>query len=745
MGDRLFKLARDVGWLNLVDRNAKTDEPVYAFFHANFQEYFAARAIDDWDYFLPREHNNLNPKPVRNTYQIFEPQWKEVICLWLGREQVSKQHKEEFIKALVEFEDGCWYFYRLRAYLLVAAGIAEFRECSLRDEIVGLIVDWSFLFCYPPSTNIDSEKRISDRGEAQYYGFLPARESYDNLLKWVESGWQKSAPSIKAAREVLKETDRETAISLLVALLESNKNTDWQDIALLLGQIDPSHEIVIPLIVDIIVDDFNEPDFIREMVEELQQIDPCNEAVIAFLVEQILNESLFHGDNIFQAAESLAKLDPGNKRATAHLIKELQTAEHEYNRWLAATSLGKIDLGNKFAIATLESLIESTKKDCRSKEFLTYPGALDKTVGYDLEDFAFFKNLCLLSARSLGEIDPGNEIAISTLIQLIDPNQNEFILDDETRCYVAESLGRIDPGNEKAIAVLIELIQTTEDWETRSEAVSILEQIGTGNEMAIAALVKLIQAADDDAICRNVAESLGKIDPGNETAITALIELILNGWDEDELAANSLEAILQGNHYPKVVTALHHYMTDRVFKDNFFFYHSCHDVIWRCAQNMSYLDFYQAWHGDSPPVQLLENQFTDIASQLQPTAKTYPITINAQALEGETDTSAIAQELCNQIYLSAFPDELEIPEVSNAPQLKRLIPQIKKQLQKQNLALILDKCEPNQAQVTFCRKLSDVLHIAWITNEPIEPPLRGFLPNQPNQLSAIQSWIDEID
>jgi hypothetical protein len=171
-----------------------------------------------------------------------------------------------------------------------------------------------------------------------------------------------------------------------------------------------------------------------------------------------------------------------------------------------------------------------------------------------------------------------------------------------------------------------------------------------------------------------------------------------------------------------------------------------------CAQNMPYPDFYRAWRGndnipigDSSIAQTLEKQFTSIAEQLQPTAKTYPIVINAQALEGETDTSAIAQELCNQIHLTAFPDELEIPEVSNAPQLKRLIPQIKKQVQKQNLALILDKCEQNQEQVTFCRKLSDVLHIAWITNQPLEPPLRGFLPNQPNLLSAIQSWIDEID
>jgi predicted NACHT family NTPase len=41
MTERLFKLARDVGWLNLVDRD------VYAFFHPNFQEYFAALVIDD--------------------------------------------------------------------------------------------------------------------------------------------------------------------------------------------------------------------------------------------------------------------------------------------------------------------------------------------------------------------------------------------------------------------------------------------------------------------------------------------------------------------------------------------------------------------------------------------------------------------------------------------------------------------------------------------------------------------------
>ena len=108
MGEKLFKLACSVGWLNVVDRDAKSDEEVYAFFHANFQEYFAALVIDDWDYFLPRAHDNNNPQPVPDKrYRIFEPQWKEVILLWLGKEDIEKSEKEEFVNAMVDFKDGC--------------------------------------------------------------------------------------------------------------------------------------------------------------------------------------------------------------------------------------------------------------------------------------------------------------------------------------------------------------------------------------------------------------------------------------------------------------------------------------------------------------------------------------------------------------------------------------------------------------------------------------------------------------
>ncbi|OUL36993.1 hypothetical protein BV372_05085 [Nostoc sp. T09] len=189
MGEQLFNLACDVGWLNLVDRLAGSDEEVYAFFHPNFQEYFAALAIPDWHFFL--RHNNkielpdyksfgtlFNPsnydyfagqeigtwtnlpncnKKLYNyclennqkdcVYRIFEPQWQEVILLWLGRE-INKdfiKSKEEFIKLLVEFNDNCLGFYSFRAYFLAAMGIVEFKNCTCTNsnDIVAQLFEWS--------------------------------------------------------------------------------------------------------------------------------------------------------------------------------------------------------------------------------------------------------------------------------------------------------------------------------------------------------------------------------------------------------------------------------------------------------------------------------------------------------------------------------------------------------------------------------------------------------------------------
>ena len=57
--DSLFGLALRLGWLNKVGVDGENPrEAVYAFFHPTFQEYFAAKTIEDWDYFIPRTHES---------------------------------------------------------------------------------------------------------------------------------------------------------------------------------------------------------------------------------------------------------------------------------------------------------------------------------------------------------------------------------------------------------------------------------------------------------------------------------------------------------------------------------------------------------------------------------------------------------------------------------------------------------------------------------------------------------------
>ncbi|MBW4497474.1 MAG: hypothetical protein KME26_31305 [Oscillatoria princeps RMCB-10] len=46
--------------------------------------------------------------------------------------------------------------------------------------------------------------------------------------------------------------------------------------------------------------------------------------------------------------------------------------------------------------------------------------------------------------------------------------------------------------------------------------------------------------------------------------------------------------------------------------------------------------------------------------------------------------------------------------------------------------------------MNFCRKLAGASHTGWITDAPLEPPLKGSPRNLPNLAGAIQSWLDEM-
>jgi HEAT repeat protein/GTPase SAR1 family protein len=890
--DSLFEKALQLGWLNNVGIAAEaTEERVYAFFHASFEEYFAALAIDDWDYFVPRNHVD---KPVEGKkYQIFEPQWKEVILTWLGREDVKKEEKEKFINALVEFEDNCWAFYWYRAYFLAAVGIAEFKNGSMADEIVKTIIRWGFGYF--------------DQETEQWMTFLE--------------------PIEKVARAILPETDRKRAIAALVELTRTAQDEDTRRRAVQsLGQIGQGNPIVIAALIELIRTAQDE-DTRRRAVQSLEQIGQGNPIAIAALIELIRTAQ--HEYIRLQAVQSLEQIGQGNPIAIAALIELIRTAQHEYIRLQAARillqidpdhseaitalielirtaqdqttlieaatsleqigrgnpeaikaliglirtaqdqytrrrvarillridpdnpeaitaligltctaqdqttfieavkslrSLGKLDVGNPEAITALIKLIRTVQDEGIRTEAAENLGYIDPgnpiaiATLIELTRTAQHKNTPIQATESLGKIGKGNPEVIATLIELTRTAQDESTRGRATeslgkigqgnpkviaalielirtaqhkytrsqalqslgkigqgnpeaiaalveltrtaqpesaRIEVAESLWKIDPGNPEIILALIELIGTSQDKDIRRQAANSLEKIDPGNPEVIAALVELIRTAQNEYICRQAAESLEKIDPGNPEVIAALVELIRTAQDNDirRQAANSLEAIVQEPQMAMVVSTLQDNLSNETYKNDFDRFKDCHEILWKCAQNLPYPEFYQAWHnppitphpevpettavGYTPTVQTLENQITDICNQLNHSSC---LCINAQTLADMTNTAEIAQELCNQIFLKLSLHE--IPAVTNAPQLKRHLIPLRKQTP--NLALILHNGNPEPSLLKFCRQITDILPIAWITDSPLEPPLRGFLPQQHNLHSAIQAWLEEI-
>ncbi|PSB39898.1 hypothetical protein C7B69_00995 [filamentous cyanobacterium Phorm 46] len=249
MGASQFELACRLGWLNLVARDGETLEGIYAFYHPTFQEYFAALAVEDWHFFL--NHIPKNPQHPDARYRIFEQQWKEVILLWLGREEVGKEEKEGFIQALVEFDDGCGYLYKLRAFFLAAAGIAEFKTCSLADEIVSAIIKLGF-------------------------GYFDEQE---------QDKWTITNPIVKRVRETLKETDRVRAISHLIELIRISQDEDIRgQAAYCLGQIDKTNPVAIDTLVELIRNSGSEYTRWRAAYS-LGTIDRYNSVAILALVE----------------------------------------------------------------------------------------------------------------------------------------------------------------------------------------------------------------------------------------------------------------------------------------------------------------------------------------------------------------------------------------------------------------------------------------------------------------------------
>jgi energy-coupling factor transporter ATP-binding protein EcfA2 len=357
----LCQLALQLGWLNLVGLAVENpDERVYAFYHPTFQEYFAALAVDDWDYFLPKKHQN---SPVEGKeYRIFQPQWKEVILLWFGRGDVEKEKKEAFLEKLINFNDGCgmWNypkvdrgFYEYRAYFLAGAIVPEFKDSRLADEIVGQIV------------------------KIRWVGFLYR----------IQEG----------AETVLVETDKKRAINgLIIVLNETSVEDTRRRVAYILGKIAVGNESAINRLI-LLLDETSDESTRRRVAESLGKIAVGNESAINRLI-RLLDETSdkYTRERVVYV---LGEIAVGNEGAINRLIRLLSETSDEYTRSEIAESLGNIAVGNEEAINRLILLLDEI---------------------YYKPPISLYDNSLWEVADSLGKIAVGNAPAINRLIRLLD-------------------------------------------------------------------------------------------------------------------------------------------------------------------------------------------------------------------------------------------------------------------------------------------------------------------------------------
>ncbi|MEG4070328.1 NACHT domain-containing protein [Microcoleus sp. Pol11C2] len=637
--EELFGLALKLGWLNKVGLAAESpDETVYAFWHPTFEEYFAALAVDR-DYFLPRNHVDTPVSGKR--YRIFEPQWKEVILLWLGREEIEQKQKQEkqkqeFIDALVKFEDRCGDFYKYRAYFIAAAGIAEFKDCSYTDEIVERVIEWKV-------------------------GDLNAKNNNFYLRNPIQN----------AATAALLETHCENLVNTLNKWLNySQIEKKFPDIAMLLVQVAPGHS-----------------DAIRILVNYLD-----------YLQQEFQHSKIINFDHL-PVIEHLRKFSAGHPLATAALAERSQN-QQQTKPIPSESDISRLNL--------------STGND-KFENFIRLRQEIDiKKV-----------------EKIIGRLDD-----ISTLIILLErkPILNTYSQDWEDINTLIEVLNKLDTSRNSVWYDLTGAINLF--------AVDRLAEIASIQSRVVYTLEEILNSNNNIHICQKITWVLGKAASKSIDATKVVVKLLTTTHEQiiAREALYFLKTILNSNLLAIVVIGLKDYIEDS----------EAYEIIWHCAQNMPYPDFYQAWHQDTIPNSATAS--LNIANLPQ---------ILAEAINERADLCSKVKLICldsdkfgnpenpatkiyNEMRLQGC-DKSEDSKPKTMAELQDYWDNLRIESEIPLFFICYDStalsATPTGFSDSFLKALSKFDRAICVVCEQGNIPLPTFSPSQPDLVAAIVAWI----
>jgi predicted NACHT family NTPase len=416
----LLELALQLGWLNRVGISATTGAKIYAFYHPTFQEYFAAQAIDEWQYFFPNQDRVTTP--------IFSPYWRETILFWVGRSDVSIADKEACITALINFDSNCGNFYAYRAYFLAAAAIAEFPESRSSRVIIDRLLEWRFARFIP---------------DGNFWEYYPA-------------------PIQDGARLALRQTDRLAAIAGLEKFLRSVNNPflRWQA-AYSLGKVfDPGNALAIEILTDSL-QAVDRSDLAIKICESLVKIDPQPNRMaidtLATIVQTSDRESI-RRKAAFTLGKLLVEIELTDEyrsllsQVINVLVETIAAATERANRIAALDNLRQIAPTHPAAQQQLptdrtppSSTRDRHKKVARERNISIAIAELEQKLA-NVDNPESQRRY----AYQLGKFQPGHPLAVSALLQLMSTPQlssfykrtgeylREIILDEQLALIVTQ-------------------------------------------------------------------------------------------------------------------------------------------------------------------------------------------------------------------------------------------------------------------------------------------------------------------
>ena len=545
----LFSLALELGWLNRIGIAEENPlENVYAFFHPTFQEYFAALSVNSWSFFL--NHNNCVPNPhalwngKKCIYRIFEEQWREVILLWIGNDSRTSE-KEEFITALIEFEDGCENLYYDEAYLLAACCVIELPKSERTDEI---LENFIWLSCW-------------------FGGEAEAKKKNSKF---------KTSPD--EAEKLLKRAEPQKLINVLLKLLEiiddnedlTNEISLYKKLRLieLLSEITIENQKVIEAINDVVIEAIN------DVVKQIRLHPACNPFIIVPPLEKI---SVRYPEPLYALVDICKKDDSSMKSMVLGSLlsnERVSSVEELVNRLNSCTNIWlKIEL--------LKGLYG------RSPSHANFFDTLNHLLLYSTSDL-FYELEWFLEKEDVVQ----HPRITKTLLERLH-SKNEEDIDVHDFCALSLGAAQVDDG--KVISELFKMLNDGCDECNSLEAAQALFKLGKISESDFSdTLFRLLYESREGLALSRTAEALSEIHPENWAIGDVLINRMLEpDWkDEIEWFFLSIKKVFTGKLLPRAVTTLRHALMSTADYD---LHEYIQLLLHHCARNMSYSDFYQAW------------------------------------------------------------------------------------------------------------------------------------------------------